>query len=115
MSIYLGLRRSSPTNNFILIPSSILNFMRNPDLKYYFIPILNMSLNFIQSWPEFILSYPQYFNFIHLFPPKINLILYPETASAPQHHGRPAFQKHHPSHEIFGEWHMINICLGDVW
>ncbi len=34
-----------------------------------------MSLNCIQSWPEFILSYPLYFNFIHLSLPKINFIL----------------------------------------
>ena len=60
----------------------------NPDVKYYFIPILNMSLNFIQSLPEFILSYPPHFNFIHLSLPKIIKVLsfYPETASASHHH-----------------------------
>ncbi len=48
---------------------------QNPDLKYYFISVLNMSLNLIQSWPEFNLSYPQNFNFIHLSLQKINFIL----------------------------------------
>ncbi len=33
-----------------------------------------MSLNFIQSYPVFILSYPRNFNFIHLSLPKINFV-----------------------------------------
>ncbi len=33
-----------------------------------------MSLNFIQPWPEFILSYPLNSNFIHLSLPRVNFI-----------------------------------------
>ncbi len=72
----LGCWRSFPSRNFILIPSSISNFIAESQSEIFFIPILKyMSLNFIQSWPEFILSYPQNFNFIHLSLPKLNFIL----------------------------------------
>ncbi len=70
-------------------PNTIVKFkfyLRNPDLKYYFIPVLNMSLNFIQFWPEFILFYPQYMyvNFIHLSLQKINFIILSRNSVAPQ-------------------------------
>ena len=63
-----------PNDPISLIPSSISNIiMESQSQSWTWVWILSTPT--IQSWPEFFLSYPKNFNFIHLSLPKINFIL----------------------------------------
>ena len=117
----IGVVTQFPESQYIIIPLSIWILLQNPDLTYHFITVLTMSLNFIQSWPEFNLSYPQNFNFIHLSLLKINFILlFRNCIGTPNYTCFSAYTKNISIHalwmasdsnvlKIFEWWYLMNL------